>query len=162
MLFMVMLGGNHPKAKVEVHDVVFVAGDSLEATYPALVRQWFGDPKRVHIDAWMRVSGIDDYAVQLKPYKAEQGPKLFFVNLGGYLSHAFGEDHRYLLVVANDLHDAKQIAKQRAPELWQKPHKDNLAEVDDCLELDQVDGLYVHLVKEPHQGLYFENDYIVI
>lgn len=162
MLYMVMLGGNHPKAKIEVHDIVFACGDRLQDTYPALVRNWFGDPKRVHIDAWMQVDGVGDYAVRLRPQPATSGPKLFFVNLGGYLSQVFGEDHRYLLVVADDLHSAKIQAKAQAGALWHKPHKDNLADVDECLQLDQVDGLYVHLLREPHQGCYSENDYIVL
>lgn len=162
MLYMVMLGGNHPRAKIEVHDIVFACGDSLSQTYPTLIRNWFGDPKRVHIDAWMQIDGVDEYAVRLRPEPAPAGPRLFFVNLGGYLSEVFGEDHRYLLVVADDMHSAKQQAKARAGALWHKPHKDNLADVDDCLQLDQVEGLYIHLMREPHQGCRFQNDYIVL
>ena len=44
MLFVVMLGGKHPRAKIEVHDVVFAIADSLEATYPQLRQGWFGSP----------------------------------------------------------------------------------------------------------------------
>ncbi|QQD20424.1 DUF1543 domain-containing protein [Oceanospirillaceae bacterium ASx5O] len=162
MLYMVMLGGHHPRAKIEVHDIVFACGDTLPHTYPALIRNWFGDPKRVHIDAWMQIDGVDDYAVRLRPEPPAAGPRLYFVNLGGYLKQVFGEDHRYLLLVADDMQSAKQQAKARAGELWLKPHRDNLAEVDDCLQLDQIEGLFVHLVREPHQGCAFRNDYIVL
>src|SRR5690606_26486843 len=159
MLYMVMLGGHHPRAKIEVHDILFACGDTLQHTYPALIRNWFGDPKRVHIDAWMQIDGVDDYAVRLLPEPAATGPRLYFVNLGGYLKQVFGEDHRYLLLVADDIQSAKQQAKARASDLWHKAHRDNLAEVDDCLQLDQIEGLYVHLVREPHQGCTFSNDY---
>lgn len=162
MLYMVMLGGRHPRAKIEVHDIVFACGDTLQQTYPSLIRNWFGDPKRVHIDAWMQIDGVDDYAVRLKTEPAAAGPRLFFVNIGGYLNQVFGEDHRYLLVVAEDAQQAKQRAKAGAGELWHKAHRDNLAEVDDCLQLDQIEGLYVHLVREPHQGCSFRNDYILL
>ena len=37
MLFVVMLGGKHPRAKIEVHDVVFAVADSLEATWALLL-----------------------------------------------------------------------------------------------------------------------------
>ena len=141
MLYMVMLGGNHPRAKIEVHDVVFAAGDSLEATYPALVRQWFGDPKRVHIDAWMRVSGVDDYAVQLKPTKAAQGPKLFFVNLGGYKDNDFEEYHYKQLIVAKDIDEASRNAKQ-SPFYHQhiSPHIDDKygIDVDDVYPVEDI------------------------
>ena len=162
MLYMVMLGGHHPRAKIEIHDIVFACGDTLPHTYPALIRNWFGDPKRVHIDAWMQIDGVDDYAVRLRPEPAAAGPRLYFVNLGGYLKQVFGEDHRYLLLVADDIQSAKQQAKARASDLWHKAHRDTLAEVDDCLQLDQIEGLYVHLVQEPHQGCTFSNDYIVL
>lgn len=160
MLYMVMLGGKHPKAKIEVHDVVFAVGETLSDTYPQLVQNWFGDAKQVHIDAWMSIAGVEQYAVHLSQTPSQSGPKLYFVNLGGYLSHAFGEDHRYLLVVADNEAQAKAKAKAQAPALWHKPHRDQLADVDDCLELDSVDGLYVHLREEPHQGLHYQNDYI--
>ena len=53
MLFVVMLGGKHPRAKIEVHDVVFAVADTLQHTYTQLRDGWFGSPKGVHIDACM-------------------------------------------------------------------------------------------------------------
>ena len=35
-LFVVMLGGKHPKAKIEIHDVVFVVATTLQDAHPAL------------------------------------------------------------------------------------------------------------------------------
>ena len=45
MLYVVMLGGRHPRASIEVHDVVFAQGDSLEQLYPELRNAWFGSLK---------------------------------------------------------------------------------------------------------------------
>lgn len=67
MLFVVMLGGKHPRAKIEVHDVVFAVADTLEAAYPQLRADWFGSPKGMHIDSWMAVDGVDGWKVELSP-----------------------------------------------------------------------------------------------
>lgn len=163
MLFVVMLGGKHPRAKIEVHDVVFAIADSLEATYPQLRQGWFGAPAGLHIDAWMRVDGVDGWKVELSPLAPLPGsPRLYFINLGGYEANTFGEAHHYLLVVAQDKNQAKSRAKQHMLKHWQQAHTDALLDVDDCLPIDQVSGRYIHLVEGEHRGVIQHNDYIVI
>lgn len=163
MLFMVMLGGKHPKAKIEIHDVVFARGETLEEIYPQLRQQWFGAPKGLHIDSWLMVDGIADYQVRFTDIAP--GPdelRLFFINLGGYQSGQFGEEHQYLLVVATDKATAKKQGKAIANQKWQQPHTDNLLDVDDCIPIDQVDGRYIELIRGPHQGMKLQSDYIVL
>lgn len=163
MLFVVMLGGKHPRAKIEVHDVVFAIADSLEATYPQLRQGWFGNPAGLHIDAWMRVDGVEGWKVELSPLAPLPGsPRLYFINLGGYEANTFGEAHHYLLVVAEDKNQAKSRAKQHMLKHWQQAHTDALLDVDDCLPIDQVSGRYIHLVEGEHRGVIQHNDYIVI
>ncbi|MQT60838.1 DUF1543 domain-containing protein [Pseudomonas sp. FSL R10-0399] len=163
MLFVVMLGGKHPRAKIEVHDVVFAIADSLEATYPQLRQGWFGNPAGLHIDAWMRVDGVDGWKVELSPLAPLPGsPRLYFINLGGYEANTFGEAHHYLLVVAQDKNLAKSRARQHMLKHWQQAHTDALLDVDDCLPIDQVSGRYIHLVEGEHRGVIQHNDYIVI
>lgn len=163
MLFVVMLGGKHPRAKIEVHDVVFAIADSLEATYPQLRQGWFGNPAGLHIDAWMRVDGVDGWKVELSPLAPLPGsPRLYFINLGGYEANTFGEAHHYLLVVAQDKNQAKSRAKQHMLKHWQQAHTDALLDVDDCLPIDQVSGRYIHLIEGEHRGVIQHNDYIVI
>ncbi|WP_282364755.1 DUF1543 domain-containing protein [Pseudomonas sp. PS01297] len=163
MLFVVMLGGKHPRAKIEVHDVVFAIADSLEATYPQLRQGWFGNPAGLHIDAWMRVDGVDGWKVELSPLAPLPGsPRLYFINLGGYEANTFGEAHHYLLVVAQDKNQAKSRAKQHMFKHWQQAHTDVLLDVDDCLPIDQVSGRYIHLIEGEHRGVIQHNDYIVI
>lgn len=163
MLFVVMLGGKHPRAKIEVHDVVFAIADSLEATYPQLRQGWFGNPAGLHIDAWMRVDGVDGWKVELSPLAPLPGsPRLYFINLGGYEANTFGEAHHYLLVVAQDKNQAKSRARQHMLKHWQQAHTDVLLDVDDCLPIDQVSGRYIHLVEGEHRGVIQHNDYIVI
>lgn len=163
MLFVVMLGGKHPRAKIEVHDVVFAIADSLEATYPQLRQGWFGAPAGLHIDAWMRVDGVDGWKVELSPLAPLPGsPRLYFINLGGYEANTFGEAHHYLLVVAQDKNQAKSRARQHMLKHWHQAHTDALLDVDDCLPIDQVSGRYIHLVEGEHRGVIQHNDYIVI
>jgi hypothetical protein len=163
MLFVVMLGGKHPRAKIEVHVVVFAIADSLEATYPQLRQGWFGNPAGLHIDAWMRVDGVEGWKVELSPLAPLAGsPRLYFINLGGYEANTFGEAHHYLLVVAQDKNQAKSRARQHMLKHWQQAHTDALLDVDDCLPIDQVSGRYIHLVEGEHRGVIQHNDYIVI
>ncbi len=163
MLYVVMLGGKHPKAKIEVHDVVFVQASQFTDTFSALRQQWFGSPQGLHIDSWLAVDGVEQYKVSFSHQAPAAGElRLFFINLGGYQAGCFGEEHRYVLVVAPDKVTAKQRGKQLMLASWQKPHTDNLMDVDDCLEIDSVDGRYVRLTAEPHQGIELQSEYIIL
>ncbi|MWY93734.1 DUF1543 domain-containing protein, partial [Francisella tularensis] len=55
------------------------------------------------------------------------------------------ELHEFALFVAADKTEAKEKAKQSLLKNSLHQHKDNLMEVDDCLELSKVDGKYIHL-----------------
>ena len=163
MLFVVMLGGKHPRAKIEVHDVVFAAADTLQGTYAQLREGWFGSPKGVHIDAWMAVDGVDGWKVELSHLAPQAGEqRLYFINLGGYEANSFGEAHHYLLVVARDKREAMTKGKQQMLGHWSQAHTDAVLDIDDCLPIDLVDGRYVHLVQAPHRAIVQRNDYIVL
>ncbi|KRP58617.1 DUF1543 domain-containing protein [Pseudomonas trivialis] len=163
MLFVVMLGGKHPRARIEVHDVVFAVADTLQATYPQLRENWFGSAKGVHIDAWMAVDGVDGWKVELSPLAPQAGaPRLYFINLGGYDAQSFGEAHHYLLVVARNKQEAKTLGKRQMLRGWSQAHTDAVMDVDDCLPIDLVDGRYVHLVPGAHAPIVQRNDYIVL
>ena len=163
MLHMVLLGGNHPKAKIEVHDVVFIHTDDIHHSHDKLRELWFGDKKRVHIDSWMAVHGVDGYRIELSEHPSNNdGLNLYFINLGGYDPKIFGEEHRYILVIAKSEEQAKEQAKQSVLDIWDKPHKDNLFGIDDCLRIDTIEGLYLNLTKEDHKPNVFKNDYVVL
>ena len=162
MLHVVMLGGTHPRARIELHDVAFVDVQRLEDAHDELRRQWFGDPRGVHIDSWMEVDGVDGYQVRFSDAApAPDAPRLYFLNLGGYVAGEFGEAHRYLLVVAADAARAKARARVLARGVrWDLPHVDAVLEVDDCLPVDRVGGRYVALVLGPHRDIAQASDYI--
>ncbi|WP_337842079.1 DUF1543 domain-containing protein [Rheinheimera sp.] len=163
MLYVVMLGGKHPKANIEVHDVVFVEGDSLESCYPQLRELWFGSLPGMHIDSWLQVDGVEGYQVRFSDTPPEDGAlKLFLLNFGGYLPGNFGEEHQFVLQLAHDKAEAKALGKQRYPQLWDKPHTDAVIDIDDCLAIEQVGAKYLHLVPGAHAELVQQSDYLVL
>ena len=162
-LFVVMLGGRHARANTELHDVVFAVAPTIEQSHAQLRQQWFGEKAGLHIDSWMTVDGVEQWQVRLSADAPAAGlPRLYFVNLGGYVASEFGEAHRYLLVVAADAVEAKRKALAQAGAEWIKPHRDALFEVDGCLPVGPIGGLHVHLVPGAHAGIRCQSDYIVI
>jgi hypothetical protein len=161
MLFAVLMGGKHPKAKIEVHDVVFAVADRLDQTYDQLRASWFGSPHSAHIDAWMEVEGVDGYRIEWsseKPAPDEQ--RLYFLNFGGYEDGIFGEAHRYMFVVASDAPAAKNIGKKRLGEVWKKLHTDALLDVDDCIPVTRLAGQHLRLAPGLHKEIFAMSDYI--
>ena len=157
-LFLVVLGGRTAKSHVELHDVRFVAGFSLEDTIPELRRQWFGRREGLHLDSFMAVRAIDGYAVGLGPEPPAPRPeRLWFVNLGAYQPDCLAELHHFGLVVAPTAQAAQAAAKRQWLAGALQRHKDDLVAVDDCLAIEQLDLLgggrwYVQLQPHP-EGL---------
>ncbi len=162
-LFVVMLGGRHPRGRTELHDVAFAFGRTLADTHAQLRVQWFGAAAGLHIDSWLEVDGVEGWQVRLLDQPAAVGePKLFFVNLGGYEAGVFGEAHRYLLVVAQDDAEAKRKGLARAGAGWMKPHRDALFAVDDCLPVEASGGGHLRLLPGAHAGIHQGSDYLVL
>jgi len=154
-LFLVVLGGRSATSLIELHDVRFVAGPSIEATLPELRRQWFGRREGLHLDAYMAVRAVDGYAVSLSRDPAAPRPeRLWFVNLGAYRPDSLAEQHHFGLVVARSAPAAKAAAKRQWLVGALQQHKDDLAAVDDCLAIEQLELLggerwYVQLAPHP-------------
>jgi hypothetical protein len=100
-LFMFYVGGNFANSNVELHDVRFSIGQTPEDCHDDLRRQWWGDPKSLHLDCWGAVEQADGYDIELSTQPPEDvDQKLFFVNLGGYDPSAFTELHKNVLIVS--------------------------------------------------------------
>ena len=81
-LFAVYLGGRAPRCNTELHDVVFVVGSSIEATYEQLMDLWFGSPGRLHLDSFMALDVVDGHRVRLASSRSAGDTKaLYFINL---------------------------------------------------------------------------------
>ena len=161
LLFLVVLGGRAPGVHIELHDVRFVVGLTLDDTLPALRRQWFGRRRGLHIDSYMVVRQVGHFFVHLRPEPWAGPERLWFVNVGGYRPERLAEDHAFGLVVATTAAGAKRQALAAwLPEAVSR-HKDDLHPlerldattpldaVDDCLPLATVGGWQVHLRPAP-------------
>jgi hypothetical protein len=147
-LFLVVLGGRAAGSHIELHDVRFVAGPSLEATVPALRREWFGRRRGLHIDSYMVVRQVGAFAVELRREPFSGPERLWFVNVGGYQAHLLAEEHAFGLLVATTAAEAKRQALGQWLLESRSRHKDDLQAldaVDDCLPLEVVGGWHVHL-----------------
>jgi hypothetical protein len=150
-LFVVYIGGTHQRSLIELHDIRFVVGNTIEETYETLRQSWWGTPESLHLDAWGILNYADGYGISVgEAIIKETEHKLYFVNLGGYDQNKFTELHKNIFVVAADEHQAKQKALQQINE-WESPHRDYLHQVDSLINLNILlvnHGMYIHLQKE--------------
>jgi hypothetical protein len=137
-LFMFYVGGDCGNSNVELHDVRFSIGQTPEDCFEDLRRQWWGEPKSLHLDCWGAVEQADGYDLELSTIPPTEGQrKLYFVNLGGYDPAQFSELHRNILIVADDSDAAKQRAKAQIDH-WHKPHKDKLFEIEKTVDISAL------------------------
>ncbi len=115
-LFAVLVGGQHDRALIEVHDVQFVVAERIEDAAPALRQRWWGTPASLHIDAYAEIDAVDGYRVEPAP-KTDLPPRdlsLFFVNTAGYVSGAFSEEHAYSFHIGTNRQSVWAAAKARS------------------------------------------------
>jgi len=174
-LYLVVLGGRAKKANIELHDVRWVVGSSIEDTYDTLRKDWFGSPKGLHIDSYKKIRFIDGFKINkinaekdkidkkklVKKNKAKK--KLWFVNIGGYNPNSMQEKHEFGLVTASTKLEAKNIAKSKWLIGSKKKHKDDLASLemiiscDDCEQIKKIGNWEIKLTPV-NNGIY-ENNY---
>ena len=157
-LFAVYLGGKADRCNIELHDVVFVVGYSIEETYPILANKWFGNLQGFHIDSYVELQNIDGYKIELSqsPHKGDSLKKLYFINFGAYKPGEFTEYHQSAFYVADSSPEAVRRAKSELCQGLHTIHKDDVVlldrvgnpidfDVDDVLELQEVDSYYISL-----------------
>lgn len=144
-LYMFYVGGNAGRSNIEVHDIQFVAVEQPEQAWPALREAWFGDADKIHVDGYAKVTWADGYRVTLEKTPPADENRLFFVNAGGYSPDTLAELHAFDLFVAQSPAAAKARALKTLLVGTQHQHKDNLADVDNCLLLEKMGDLYIHL-----------------
>lgn len=149
-LFAVFLGGRADGCNIELHDVVFTIGDSLENIYPTLANKWFGNKKRLHIDSTIELNYVDGHEVLIteeKPNESIKKPnKLFFVNFGAYKSNFFGEVHETGFYVGSSKSEVLARAKENLCLSLIESHCDDNVDIDDILTIEDVDGHYIKMI----------------
>ena len=134
-LFMFYVGGSCGNSNVELHDVRFSIGETLEDCHDDLRQQWWGDAESLHLDCWGAVEQADGFDVELtREIAPGSTDRLFFVNLGGYDPREFSELHKNILLVAEDAIAAKAKALVQIGS-WSLPHKDKLFEVEKAVDI---------------------------
>jgi Domain of Unknown Function (DUF1543) len=147
-LFSVYLGGSVANCNIEAHDLVFVVADNIEQAKPRLKQMWYGEKEGSHIDGYLKLEYIDNYEVQISETKIESELKLYFVNIGYTLDNQLIEQHEFFFIPAINPLDAETEAKRRIRLDPKKnfTHKDNLLEVDNCLEINSLIPQYINLI----------------
>jgi hypothetical protein len=74
-LFMFYVGGDCGNSNVELHDVRFSIGERPVDCFEDLRRQWWGEPKSLHLDCWGAVEQADGHDLELSsPLGAARDP----------------------------------------------------------------------------------------
>jgi len=147
-LFAVCLGGRAPGCKVELHDVAFAVGTSLEDIHPTLLSNWFGAPDGLHVDAWAVLDRVPGFRVELTRDPPANDLKLYFVNIGGYVEGEFGERHAWAFYAGDDRGEIKRRARRELLAGKQSVHRDDLHAIDDFVQIEPGDGWYPHLIPD--------------
>ena len=163
-LFIVVLGGRSSKSNIEMHDVRWVLGESIEDTFPELRKQWLGNITGLHIDSYKRIKYVDGYKIAISKSNKDnsinpqaEDQSLWFVNLGGYDPNKMYEEHEFNLVVAKRYIDAKKKAKNKWESNFKNKHNDdysgikNFEQVDDLKSIKKIEGWEIKLISDPEK-----------
>ncbi len=161
-LFIVVLGGRSLKSNVEIHDVRWVLGESIEDTFPELRKQWFGRKNGLHIDSYKCIKYVDGYKIVISKSNKDnlinhkrEDLSLWFVNLGGYNQKKMYEEHEFILVVANKAIEAKKRAKNSWESNLKQKHNDDFSgikyfeEVEDIHSIKKIKSWEIKLISDP-------------
>ncbi len=150
-LFIVVLGGRSLKSNVEIHDVRWVIGESLEDTFPQLREQWFGKISGLHIDSYKCIKYVDGYEIVISKSNKDnltfskiERLTLWFVNLGGYNPQKMYEEHEFNLIVAKKAIEAKKKAKTNWKTSFKNKHNDDYSAIN---HLEKVDDIHPIKIK---------------
>tara|TARA_Y100001968_G_scaffold58333_1_gene49330 strand:+ start:159 stop:713 length:555 start_codon:yes stop_codon:yes gene_type:complete len=144
-LFIVVLGGRSLRSNIEIHDVRWVIGTSIEDTFPELREQWLGKKSGLHIDSYKCIKYIDGYEIVISKSKKENivSPKikdltLWFVNLGGYNPKKMYEEHEFTIIVAKKCIDAKKKAKKNWISNLKCKHNDDCSSINNLKQIEDI------------------------
>ncbi len=147
-LFIVVLGGRSLKSNVEIHDVRWVLGETIEDTFPELRKQWIGKNNGLHIDSYKCIKYIDGYKIVISKNKKDNSKEfptseesLWFINLGGYNPQKMYEEHEFSLVVAKEAKDAKKKAKINWKSNLNKKHNDDYSGIKNFEQFDDIHSI---------------------
>jgi hypothetical protein len=164
-LFVFYIGGSMKNAHIELHDIRFCIGETLEGCFGRLRAEWWGEPDSLHLDCWGELTHADGYDISfVKSASGDASPgadRLYFVNLGGYAPEEFTELHKNVFVVAPTESKAKVRALKTVLD-WKGHHKDYSYDVERTVCLDGVaasGGYRIVLTPAAEKPFRFEQGY---
>tara|TARA_Y100001968_G_scaffold178113_1_gene163091 strand:- start:221 stop:778 length:558 start_codon:yes stop_codon:yes gene_type:complete len=147
-LFIVVLGGRSLRSNVELHDVRWVVGESIEDTFPELRRQWLGKINGLHIDSYKCIKYIDGYKIDIVEKNKDSSKEkylddqsLWFINLGGYDEKKMYEVHEFKLIVAKKAIEAKKKAKNEWKSTLKIKHNDDYSGINKIKQIDDIHSI---------------------
>ena len=163
-LFIVVLGGRSSTSNVELHDVRWVIGETIEDTFSELRKQWIGKSNGLHIDSYKCIKYVDGYEIVLSKNNKDnsintqiEDVSLWFINLGGYNPKKMYEAHEFTLVVAKEANDAKKIARKNWESTLRNKHNDDYTGirdfelVDDIHSINKIKSWEIQLILDPKE-----------
>ena len=103
-LYMIGIGGDAHNSNIEVHDLRFIIANSIEDTYDALRRDWYGVKGSLHIDSYKILTEIDGYSIEVGN---EDLKDLYLIHFGGVKKGTFGEYHKMSFILASSKQEAR-------------------------------------------------------
>lgn len=158
-LFAILIGGSHPKANIELHDLRFCVGETLQDTYAQLKASWWGTPASLHIDAYIQLDYVDGYRVSVETSDTPQTHenRLWFINCGYYENGVLAEGHAYRFMVGDTKPAVWRRALNSVRSEFHSKHKDNFVDVDEVLDVTASlfeSGHHIRLTRDPsHDAL---------
>lgn len=149
-LYMVALGGKTEQANIEVHDIQFVIGETIEETFEILVGQWYGIKKKLHMDSYQLIEGVGNYTIEIMEKASEveeENEEIYLVNIGGYNPSSLLEIHRVGLFAAKSPGEARTMAKEVLFEEDVQQHIDNVVSVNKCIDKTYNNTYSIKVVK---------------
>lgn len=159
-LFSVYLGGRAEGCNIELHDVVFLAAESIQQSYAAIANKWFGIKKLLHIDAYIELTHADGHEISVSNEKPKNIKKLFYVNFGAYKEDFFGEIHESKFYVDTNKTDVLKRAKNELCLNGVESHCDDNLLVDDIMEINKIDQYYLHFVQTGPRKINIISEYL--
>ena len=162
-LFIVVLGGRSLKSNIEIHDVRWVVGETIEDTFPELRKQWIGKKSGLHIDSYKCIKYVDGYKIIVSKSNKDSliSPKkenlsLWFVNLGGYNPKKMYEEHEFNLIVSEKAIEAKKRARKNWETNLKDKHNDDHSSISYLEEIDDLHSIRIkdweiNLILDPEE-----------
>jgi hypothetical protein len=143
-LYMAILDCKPAHRFVEQHDVFFGIASNLVDLKPAILDFWPDGVLGLHIDAYRKVSNVDNFEIKVIERDnsvSDNEFNLYFLNLGGYKFADMEEYHYKQLVVAKSMEEAITLAT--ANSFWKhhdSPHVDNKygIDIDDAYLVEEM------------------------